>query len=176
MSASTSKGHSFQVPPRVVSPPSAPPGAHPAGAPPAGAPPDTSHNPMTNVQFFNCCRRSHYASEWPHHAFALEHESREPLELEEAVVDTEGGLKDLIDVKNSLLHDAHLGIVGCLLANSVLNMSRNVPPLFYILVRFGETLIEMVIDGGSTMNVVAESTIKRCHLKVEPHPYTFKVA
>ena len=30
--------------------------------------------------------------------------------------------------------------------------------------------------GGSTMNVVAQSTIKRCNLTVEPHPSPFKVA
>ena len=35
----------------------------------------------------------------------------------------------------------------------------------------GKTLMKMVIDGGSTMNVVAESTLKQCHLKVEPHPH-----
>lgn len=37
-------------------------------------------------------------------------------------------------------------------------------------------MLKLFIDGGSTMNVVAHSTIKRCNLKVEPHPHPFKVA
>ena len=35
--------------------------------------------------------------------------------------------------------------------------------------------MKIVIDNDSTMNVVAESAIKRCRLKVEPHPHPFKV-
>jgi len=51
--------------------------------------------------------------------------------------------------------------------------------IFYTLVRCGscgKTLMKMVIDGGSTMNVVVETAVKRCHLKGEPHPHPFKVA
>jgi len=36
--------------------------------------------------------------------------------------------------------------------------------------------MKMVIDSDTTMNVVAEAAIKRCHLKVEPHSRPFKVA
>ena len=36
--------------------------------------------------------------------------------------------------------------------------------------------MKMVIDDGSTMNVVAKAAIKRCHLKAEPQPHPFKVA
>jgi len=52
---------------------------------------------------------------------ALKHESFEQPELEEEVVDLEGDFEDLVDVENSLLHDAHLGVVRCLLANLVMN-------------------------------------------------------
>jgi len=48
--------------------------------------------------------------------------------------------------------------------------------IFCTLARSGDTLLEMVIDGGSTMNVITQSTIKRCNLKIEPHTYLFKVA
>jgi len=51
----------------------------------------------------------------------MEHWSREPLALEEEVIDQEGGFEDLIDVENCLLHDAHLGVLKCLLANPVMN-------------------------------------------------------
>ncbi|KAJ8425329.1 hypothetical protein Cgig2_018946 [Carnegiea gigantea] len=103
VSASTTKGHNPQIPPRVA---------------PQGTSSRTSRNP---VQCFSCRGRGHYASECPHRTRALEHESFGSPELEEKVVDPEGDLEDLVDVENSLLHDAHLGIGRCLLANPVMN-------------------------------------------------------
>jgi len=79
--------------------------------PPATVTSSTSRNPGNNVQCFSCRGRGHYASDCPHRTLALEHASPESLELEEEVVDLEGGFEDLVDVENSLLHDAHLGVV-----------------------------------------------------------------
>ena len=31
------------------------------------------------------------------------------------------------------------------------------------------------VDGVSTMNVIAHSSVQHCHLKVKCHPYPFKV-
>ena len=104
VSASISKGHHPPIPPRV--------------APQAGASTSTSRN---SIQCFSCCGRGHYASECPHRTLAIEHELFEPPELEEEVVDPEGDFEDLVDVENSVLHDAHLGVVRCLLANPVMN-------------------------------------------------------
>jgi len=68
----------------------------------------TSRHP---IQCFSYRGRGHYASECPHRTLAaLEHESFGPLELEEEVVNPEGDFEDLVDVENSLLHDAHLGV------------------------------------------------------------------
>ena len=86
------------------------------------------------------------------------------------------GFEDLVDVENSLLHVAHLGVVRCLLTNPVMSDEWKRTTIFYTLIRCGETLMKMVIDDGSTMNVVAEFAIKRCCLKVESHPHPFKVA
>jgi len=36
--------------------------------------------------------------------------------------------------------------------------------------------MKMVINGGSTMNVVSQFIVKRCNLNVRPYPYPFKVA
>ena len=85
-------------------------------------------------------------------------------------MDPEGGFDDLVDFENSHLHDAHLGVVRYLLANPTMNNEWKRTTIFYALVRCGETLMKMVINGGSTMNVVVEAAMKRCHLKVEPHP------
>jgi len=55
-------------------------------------------------------------------------------------------------------------------------MSENISSSSMLLLGVGKTLMELVIDGSSTINVVAESAIKRCHLKVGHHLHPFKVA
>jgi len=72
VSASTSKGHNPQIAPRVA---------------PQGASSGTSRNP---VQCFSCRGRGHYAFKCLHRTQALEHESFEPSELEEEVLDPQG--------------------------------------------------------------------------------------
>jgi len=119
----------------------------------------TSRNPGNNVQYFSCSGRGHYASECPHRTLALEHESPEPLELEEEVVNLEGGFEDLVDVENSLLQGAHLGVVRCLLTNPVMSDEWKHTTICCTLVRCGETLMKMVINDGSIINV-AEYAIK----------------
>jgi len=104
----------------------------------------------------------------------IEDNSRELVELEE-VVEPEGSLEDLIEVENSLLQDAQLGIVRCLLSSPILSDEWSQPTIFYTIVKCKETLIYTVIDGGSTMNVITQSVRQRCHMKVEHHPHPFKV-
>jgi len=135
VSASTSKSHSFQAPPRVN--------------PPAIATSGTSRNPGNNVQYFSCRGRGRYAYECPHRTLAIEHDAHEPLELEEEVVDPEGGFEDLVDVENSLHHDAHLGIARCPMANPIMSVQWKRSFIFYALVRCGETLMKMVIDNDT---------------------------
>jgi len=67
----------------------------------------------------------------PHHIVAIEHESFEPLELEEEVVDPEGDFENLVDVENNLFYDAHLGVVRYLLANPVMNDEWKRTTIFY---------------------------------------------
>ena len=80
-------------------------------------------------------------------------------------------------LNNSLLQgDSHTRVVRCLLFNPVASEEWKHTTGFYTLARSGDTLMKLVIDEGSTMNVVAQSTIKRCNLKIKPDPYPFKVA
>ena len=113
-SASISKGHNPQIPPRV--------------APQAVASFGASCN---SIQCFGCHGRGQYASECLHRTLAIEHESFEPPKLQEEVVDPEGGFDDLVDFENSHLHDAHLGVVRYLLANPVMNDEWKRTTIFY---------------------------------------------
>ena len=96
--------------------------------------------------------------------------------LEEGVVESERSLEDLINVENNLLQDTHFGIVRCLLGNPTVSNERRRTTVFYTIVKCGETLMKMVINGGSTMNIVAQSADDCCHMKVQFQPYPFKGA
>jgi len=63
-----------------------------------------------------------------------------------------------------------------LLSKPVLTHEWKHTTIFHTLVKCGDISMKMVIDGGSTMNVVAQSAIKRYNLTVEPQPHPFKVA
>ncbi|CAL5428331.1 unnamed protein product [Camellia sinensis] len=48
--------------------------------------------------------------------------------------------------------------------------------IFQMLVRCGNQARKLIIDGGSSMNVVSATTVKRLKLPVQPHPHPYKVA
>jgi len=141
----------------------------------ASATASASCTPADNVmQCFSCHGRGHYASECPHRTLALEHK---PIECEDEIVEAEGSYEDLVEVKNNLLlGDSYLSVVRSLLSKPVLSDEWMRTTIFHTLIKCGDTSMNMVIDGGSTINVVAQSTIKHCNLTVEPHPHPFKVA
>ena len=62
------------------------------------------------------------------------------------------------------------------LTNPIVSEEWKCSTIFYTLARSGDTSLKIVIDGGSTTNVVAQSNFKRYNLKIEPYPYPFKVA
>ena len=43
-------------------------------------------------------------------------------------------------------------------------------------IQSGDKKCKLVIDGGSSMNVVSKDAVKLLNLKVESHPNPFKVA
>ena len=48
--------------------------------------------------------------------------------------------------------------------------------IFQTLVCCGQETRKLIIDGGSSMNVVSESTVQWLNLPTEPHPEPYKVA
>lgn len=113
-------------------------------------------------------------SECPHRTLALAHKL---VACENEIVEAEGSYEDLVEVENILLlGDSHLGVVSFLLLKPLLSHEWKRTTIFHTLVQCGNTSMKKVIDSGSTMNVVAQSTIKRCNVTVEPHPHPFKLA
>ena len=48
--------------------------------------------------------------------------------------------------------------------------------IFQMLVRCGNQAQKLIIDGGSSLNVVSASMVERLKLPIEPHPHPYKVA
>lgn len=72
--------------------------------------------------------------------------------------------------------DHHVNVVRCILSTAVDNDEWKRTKIFHTYIKCGERTCKLVIDGGSTMNVVSKSAIARLNLKVEPHPHPFRVA
>ena len=47
--------------------------------------------------------------------------------------------------------------------------------IFHTIIQSGDKKCKLVIDGGSSMNVVSKDVVKLLNLKVEPHLNPFRV-
>ena len=69
-----------------------------------------------------------------------------------------------------------VGVVRCVLSTTIDNDNRKRIIIFHTVIQSGDKKCKLVIDGGSSMNVVSKDVVKLLNLKVEPHPNPFKVA
>ena len=72
--------------------------------------------------------------------------------------------------------DACVGVVRCVLSTTVDNDHWKPTSIFHTVIQSGDKKCKLVIDVGSSMNVVSKDAIKLLNLKVEPHPNPFRVA
>ena len=72
--------------------------------------------------------------------------------------------------------DVCVGVVRCVLSTTIDNDNWKLTNIFHSIIQSGDNKCKLVIDGGSSMNVVSKDAVKLLNLKVEPHPYLFKVA
>ena len=62
-----------------------------------------------------------------------------------------------------------------MLSTTVDNDNWKRTSIFHIIIQSGDKKCKLVIDGGSSMNVVSKDAVKLLNLKVEPHPNPFRV-
>ena len=60
-------------------------------------------------------------------------------------------------------------MVRCVLSTTVDNNHWKRTSIFHIVIKSGDKKCKLVIDGGSSMNVVSKDAVKLLNLKVEPH-------
>ena len=79
-------------------------------------------------------------------------------------------------VDNSLLDKDYHSVMRCILSTSNNSDSWKHTNIFHTFIPFNGKSCKLVIDGGSSMNVISKTIVDRFGLKVEPHPYPFKIA
>ena len=66
-------------------------------------------------------------------------------------------------------------MVRCVLSTTVDNDNWKRTSIFHTVIQSGYKKCKLVIDGGSSMNVVSKDAVKLLNRKVEPHPNPFRV-
>ena len=72
--------------------------------------------------------------------------------------------------------DAYVGVVRCVLSTTINNDNWKRTSILHTIIQSGDKKCKLVIDGGSSMNVVSKDAVRLLNLKVEPHSNPFRVA
>ena len=95
---------------------------------------------------------------------------------EDQIVDPLDYSSDKDDLHEDCDDEACVGVARCVLSTTVDNNNWKRTSIFHTIIQSGDKKCKLVIDGGSSMNVVSKDTVKLLYLKVEPHPNPFRVA
>ena len=102
------------------------------------------------------------------------------LDVEQiSLEDEEDQIVDPLDYsgdEDDLHDDVCVGVVRCVLSTIVDNDNWKRTSIFHTIIQSGDKKCKLVIDGGSSMNVVSKDVVKLLNLKVEPHPNPFRVS
>ena len=95
---------------------------------------------------------------------------------EDQIIDPLDYSGDEDDLHENCDEDVCVGVVRSVLSTTVDNNHWKRTSIFHTVIQSGDRKCKLVIDGGSSMNVVSKDAVKLLNLKVEPHPNPFRVA
>ena len=98
------------------------------------------------------------------------------MDEEDQIIDPLYYSDDEDDLHEDCDDDVCVGVVRCVLSTTVDNDNWKCTSIFHIVIQSGVKKCKLVIDGGSSMNVVSKDVVKLLNLKVEPHLNPFRVA
>ena len=140
------------------------------------ASPIASKASNTSIVCHKCHHKGHIASRCPQRALALDVEQSILENEEDQIVDPLDYSGDEDDLHESCDEDACVSVVRSMLSTTVDNDHWKRTSIFHTVIQSGDKKCKIVIDGGSSMNVVSKDAVKSLNLKVEPHPNPFRVA
>ena len=106
---------------------------------------------------------------------ALDVEQSTLEDEEDQIVDPLDYSGDEDDLHEDCGDDVCVGVVRCVLSTTVDNDNWKRTSIFHSIIQSGDKKCKLVIDGGSSMNVVSKDVVKLLNLKVEPQPNPFRV-
>ena len=139
------------------------------------ASPIESKTSNSSIVCHKCHHKGHIASRCPQHALALDVEQSSLEDEEDQIVDPLDYSGDEDDFHEDCDDDVCVGVVKCVLSTTVDNDNWKCTSIFHTIIQNGDKKCKLVIDGGSSMNVVSKDAVKLLNLKVEPHPNPFRV-
>ena len=130
----------------------------------------------SSIVCHRCHHKGHIASRCPHRALALDVELGSLEDEEDQIVDPLDYSGDKDDLHEDCDDDACVGVVRCVLSTTVDNDNWKCTSIFHTVIQSEDKKCKLVIDEGSSMNVVSKDANKLLNMKVGPHPHPFKVA
>ena len=130
----------------------------------------------SSIVCHKCHHKGHIASRCRQRALALDVEHSSLEDEEDQIVDPLDYSGDEDDLHEDYDDDVSVGVVRCVLSTTIYNDNWKCTSIFHSIIQSGDKKCRLVINGGSSMNVVSKDAVKLLNLKVKPHPYPFKVA
>ena len=103
--------------------------------------------------------KGHIASRCPQRALALQ------------IVDPLDYPGDEDDLHYNCDAEACVGVVRCVISTTIHNDNWKRTNIFHTIIQSGDKKCKLVIDGGSSMNVVSKNAVKLLNLIVEPKSF-----
>ncbi|XP_034227451.1 uncharacterized protein LOC117636857 [Prunus dulcis] len=158
---------------------SSPSSTYGVAGPPAPTVPTTEKGPApytaAHIECYRCHAKGHIASRCPHRTLTISSLNEDScvdvyVEPLEPIYDPE-----LDNCCEEAFHQ--VSVMRC-----IYSTSTPPPPdswkrtsIFQTYVPCGTNRCQLVIDGGSTLNVISKAAVDRLHLQAEPHPHPFHV-
>nr|DAD36548.1 TPA_asm: hypothetical protein HUJ06_007189 [Nelumbo nucifera] len=121
----------------------------------------------------------HVASRCPNRILTIGtdvEESFEGEDVEQVVESLEEPSDTEFEEDQGCIDDHHLSVMRCILSTPTETDDWKRTSTFQAYFKCGDVVCKVVIDGGSSINVVSKSAISRMKLKPEPHPQPYRVA
>ena len=130
------------------------------------ASPIESKASSSSIVCHKCHHKGHIASRCPQRALALDVEQRILENEGDQIIDPLDYSGDEDDLLEDCDEDACVGVVRCVLSTAVDNDHWKCTSIFHTVIQSGDKKCKLVIDGGSSMNVVSKDAVKLLNLKV----------
>ncbi|KAK0581717.1 hypothetical protein LWI29_017097 [Acer saccharum] len=136
------------------------------------------HNP--NIECHHCHANGYIASRCPQRTLTIaqEYDDYYPPDPTDEVVEP---IEDIhyLDLEADLddrEFEGQLHMMRCIFSKPVSADTWKRMNVFHTFIPCKGKIYKLVIDGGSTMNIVSNAAVTRFHLNPEPHPHPFRVA